>query len=524
MEHKFNLICDPWIPAVTLEGNPAVISLREALVNAPAYQRVSASLPHTSAAVMRLLLAVLHRVFGPEGPDEWEDLWVRRRFDAAALDAYFAAQAPRFELFSPERPFFQRRHPQLEEKPAQALLQVIGGGDTYTLFDHRLDSTRFVLSPADAALMLITAHSFGLAGLWHPQLKLNMTDAPCSRAIVFFVEGNDLFENLMFNLVAYNRGTPSYFAWKGTDDPPAWEMEDPYGDNRTVPNGYLDYLTWQNRKIYLIPEEQNGQTVVARVVIAPGLALSSEVRNPMHLYTISEGKKKANDSAVRVLRFTEGRALWRDSNALFARSHAAVDRPLALDWMRTLTVQGILPKRQLKISAYGMCTEPGKQKVYFYRGESFDFKNEILHNQELTAVLNTALDRAENLRQELWIVLNRLAEQVIALNSDREDDRKDGRKPDSKDVQGLIHHWNAEGLYWDRLETPFYRFLDRLPEDPQQALLEWNDALRAALRYAYSHTVDGLGLGLNALKAAAKTRGRLEYGLVKVLGPQPKEE
>jgi len=513
MKTLFNLIDEPFIPVKTVDQQNRVASIRDVLVNATQYQATSASLPHVNAAVLRLLLAILHRVFGPADIDAWEELWTKRTFDPDALDAYFEKVRPGFDLFSTRRPFYQQRHPQVEEKPAQALLQLIGGGDTFTLFDHHLDETTVLLSPSEAALLLITAQSFGLAGLCHPQLKLVYTDAPCSRAAVFFVEGNNLFETLMLNLVAYNPKEPMQFAWRGDDDPPAWEMEDPYHQERTLPDGYLDYLTWQNRRISLIAEERDGQTVVARITTAPGLVLNSEVRNPMHHYTRVPGKKDGEE-VIKVLRFSEGRALWRDSYALLDVNNHAIEAPRATVWVSELIGEKILPRRKIRLAAYGMCTEPGKQKVYFYRRDGFEFDNAILEAPALVGVLNTAIRHAEELRGELWKVLHQLAQEAISSVASQDVEKK----PNPKDVQNLMQHWDAEGLYWNRLEIAFYRFLSNLADDPGAALEDWNQALRAAARFAYIQTVQSLGDTPRALKAAARTGGRFGYALNKVLG------
>jgi CRISPR system Cascade subunit CasA len=516
MNHHFNLLYEPWIWVEGLDGRSYRVSLSELLLNAGNYRAVSAGLPHTNASVMRLLLAVLHRNFGPRTPEDWKEIWEHGAFDAFVLEQYFEQVFPAFDLFSETRPFYQCRHPLMEAKPAQTLLQIIGGGDTFTLFDHVMDDTPFSLTPADAALMLITAQAFGLAGLCHPQLKLVYTDAPCSRAAVFFVEGKTLFETLMFNLVRYNRATP--FSWLGPDDPPAWERDDPYLPERTRPQGYLDYLTWQNRKIMLIPSEQNGQTVVNQVVLAPGLSLSAELHNPMHHYSIDR-KKKGGDEKFKVLRITEGRALWRDSYALL-HEDKDVDAPFAIQWMSHLVNEGILPPRRLQLAAYGMSTEPGKQKVNFYRGDRFQIDDDLLRKPELVEKLGSALQHAEALRKELWFALLELAKLTITFTSDRDD----GRKPDPKDVQKLIDHWNAEGLYWSRLENGFTHFLDRLPEDPEAALQDWNQGLRTAALDAFHQTAAGLGDGLNAMKATAEAQRRLYSGIRYVLGPRPEEE
>jgi len=519
MKHQFDLVTQAWIPLVRLDGAAQAVSLREALVNAPAYRGVSANLPHSNAAVMRLLLAILKRVFGPPDADAWEVLWKAQTFDAGRLDAYFQSEGvrDRFDLFDARHPFMQQRHPLVNEKPAQDLLQLVGGGDTFTLFDHVMDATPFTLTPPEAALMLVTLQAFGLAGLCHPQHKLTYTDAPCSRAVIFFVEGKTLFETLMLNLTRYmpERSTPLK---KIVEDRPAWEADDPYLPERTRPLGELDGLTWPNRRVLLIPEERDGQSVVARITAAPGLVLGAEVRNPMVHYRIDQGKK-AGDETVKILRFSEGRALWRDSYTLLDMQNPNTEPPRALSWVNELMAEGILPARRLQLAAYGMCTEPGKAKVHFYRGEHFEFDDRILQDRSLAAHLNTALTRAEDLRRELWMLATRLATTIVSLNADLEG----GRKPDPKDVQNLVNHWDAEGLFWNRLELPFYTFLDRLPDAPEAALQAWDDELRAAFRSAYQRTANGLGESKNAFKAAALTQGMLNWAIKKVFPSQPQE-
>ncbi|NPV75788.1 MAG: type I-E CRISPR-associated protein Cse1/CasA [Anaerolineae bacterium] len=514
MNHHFNLLYESWIPVIDQDGVPCSISLRDALVNAQAYRSVSATLPHTNAAILRLLLAVLHRNFGTRDPLAWGEIWRKKQFDAAVLDAYFKKWEARFDLFAEEHPFYQQRHPKVEIKPIQTLLMQIGGGDTYTLFNHILDETTVLLTPAEAALGLITAQAFALAGLCHPQLKLFYTDAPCSRAIVFFVEGKTLFETLMFNLIRFNQSEP--FPQSAFEpDLPAWEMNDTYIPERNWPLGYLDYLTWQNRRIQLFPVEKDGRTMVASMTTAPGLAINAEIRNPMHHYRKGENNGTV-ENAVRVLRFNEERALWRDSHVLLDLRNQAIEPPRALKWMEELFSEGILPRRRLQIGAYGMCTEPGKAKVLFYQGERFEISDELLLNPNLVATLGTALAHAEALRSELGGTSRKLANLFLSFNANVEN----GHKPDPRDVENLIHHWNGEGLYWGSLETPFFLFLDRLPEDPEKALENWEQELRRAAWLAFNQIAVSLGDRQNALKAVAIARKRMAYGISKVLKTQ----
>jgi CRISPR system Cascade subunit CasA len=322
----------------------------------------------------------------------------------------------------------------------------------------------------------------------------------------------------MLNLVEYNRAVPIRWTPEYVDVP-AWEMDDPYLPQRTAPLGYLDYLTWQNRSIMLFPSLEGSETVVRQVTTAPGLVLSSEQRNPMHHYRID---KNANDNqpAFKVLRFTEGHALWRDSSALLNPVEKNVERPAPLNWAEKLKFEKILPDRRLTLTAYGMSTDPGKKKVFFYRGEQFEFPDELLTNQRLAITLDQALKQAENVRDQIWGAINHMA--ILLLSP--EADLNGGRKPDPNDAKRLISHWNTEGLYWAALELPFYRFLDQLPRQPETALNRWESEIhRAALR-AFDQTAILAGSSIRALKASAKAHQQLLAGLKRVLEPINQEE
>lgn len=515
MTYSYNLIDNAWIPVLDLEGRLRYVSIRELLVNSHQYRQLAASLPQTNAALFRLLLAILFRVFGPIDPARWKQLWQQQAFDAAALETYLQTWRQRFDLFDPQRPFFQRQNPDVEIKPANVLLFNTGGGNPETLFDHSIDDVPLRLKPEQVALALVTVQSFSLAGLCHPQLKLVYTDAPCSRAAVILLQGKTLFESLMLNLVEYNRMLP--IPWKG-QDLPAWEMVDPFED-RTLPHGYADYLTWQNRRVMLFPEQDGDQTIVAKVSMAPGLVMSAERRNPMHHYRIEE-KPQGNQSPYRVLRFTEGKALWRDSAALFASTEGKAERPVSLGWAEKLVAYKILPKRKLTLAAYGMSTDPGKSKVFFYSGDQFEFPNELLENPDLTNQLNLALERAEQARGVLWTAINFMAEIMLAPDSDQ----KNAHKADPNAVKQLLSHWNAEARYWRALELPFYQFLNDLPEQARAAYVHWVATLRHTAEKAFDETARLNGTTTVAFKASAKAKLILLSRLKRELDASSQEE
>ena len=107
MTVSFDLITQPWVPCVDGEGRPLELGLAETLARSHELRELEGESPLVTAALHRLLLAVLHRVFGPAGYESWRALWEAEQFDAAALDAYFDRWRDRFDLFHPTRPFYQ---------------------------------------------------------------------------------------------------------------------------------------------------------------------------------------------------------------------------------------------------------------------------------------------------------------------------------------------------------------------------------------------------------------------------------
>ncbi|MHC1771730.1 MAG: type I-E CRISPR-associated protein Cse1/CasA [Flexilinea sp.] len=268
----------------------------------------------------------------------------------------------------------------------------------------------------------------------------------------------------------------------------------------------------------LFPHLEIEKIVIGQVTSAPGLTLSGEQMNPMYLYRIDQ-KPSAKQSPYKVMRFTEGRALWRDSSAMLGSPHGKVVHPKSIDWVQGLITYGIIPKRRLEIAAFGMSTDPGKQKVFFYRGEQFVFPDQLMADEDLSSQLQEALDLAEMIRTQLWGAIAKLAGLFLSPDMDLEN----GRKPAKEDINRMIEHWNPEKIFWAALEIPFFHFLEALVIQPEEVMEQWKAELRSAGLKAFEQTVSLSGNDVKALKAAAKSRVQFFGGLKKVLEPKKEE-
>ena len=504
MNPTFDLLRFPWVPCIRADGATVELGLRDALVQAHELRELHGESPLVTAALCRLLLAVLHRVFGPATCDEWGALWAAGRWDAARLGAYLERWRHRFDLFDPERPFYQASDERVKPKSVVSLIHDVASGNNPTLFDHHTEAGGITLTPAQAARMLVASQAFGLAGL--SGLVQKFTDAPCAGGIIFLVQGETLFETLALNLVRYADDAPLP---RRPDDRPAWEMDDPFTTDRSLPRGYLDYLTWQNRRVLLLPETTTDGIVVRQVTIAPALRLERDILDPMKHY------RKDEKRGPLPLLFTEGKALWRDSAALFRLHDEGYQPPRAFQWLAELVDEDHLFQSQTRrCLALGMSKK--QAKVNFYRSERVPLPLMYLTNDALAEALDTALDMARRTASQLWGATRMLATFVLVPGSDQES----ARKPDPKDLAHLTQQWAVERRYWSRLEIPFYETMEALPEEREGALERWRDRLVRTAWRAFDQVTNNLGHDPRTLKAVVRARGQLVAGLSKAL-PTP---
>jgi CRISPR system Cascade subunit CasA len=517
MKLSFNLLNKRWIPCVQLDGKPTHMGIRRLLAQSHELREVAGPSPLITAAIYRLLLVILHRVFGPENRSAWGRLWQAKAWDMEPLDAYLEQWAHRFDLFDNERPFYQIADDRVRQKSVISMVPHLASGNNATLFDHSTEETGAALTPAQAAQALLVAQSFGLAGL--SGLSEKFTDAPCARGIYFLVQGHTLFETLTLNLIRYSgdveRPIPT-----GSADKPVWEMEDPFAGNRQVPLGYLDYLTWQNRRVLLKPEQDAQGIVVRQMTVAPGMRFDSNLvregvlSDPMNCY------RKDEKRGCLVLRFREGRSLWRDSSALFqvkrANNHVP---PYVFSWLSGLVGEHLEESQIFRFMALGMASK--QAKVDFYRQENMPLPLLYLEKPELVGQLGDALQIAEDVGRKLWGAAQRIAALLIPP-ADEEEGRLTPNK--KKDVKKLITQWGIERHYWGELEIHYYILLETLPEGRDQALIRWRKVLQDAAWSALAHAETLAGSSTNGLRAAVRGRDRLAYGLSQVFPPETEKE
>lgn len=499
MTYSFSLLDEPWIPCMDLEGNRREVGLREALADAHRLRAIECASPLETAAILRLMLAVLHRVFSSETVTEWSRRWRAGHWDAEELDAYFDLWADRFDLFHPEHPFYQQRDDRL---PPRTIAQLIPGIAASQWFNHQVDANVTSLTPAEAGRVLLAVQAFGPPGIRHPQLNLFFSGGPWLVGMVFFIAGGSLFETLALNWLRYAPGHPRPNLDKTPGDCPNWERDNPFTPERELPLGYLDYLTWPNRRILLLPEDSPDGVLVREVIDAPGLKLRGELQEPFKHYETSK-------QGLTFLYLNPAKALWRNAHALLGIRTEGRLTVQALSWLANLAMEGIVSEHtRYQLMAVGVVSK--QAKVDLARMERMSLPVDLLLQEDKVGVIKDLIEKSEEIRKTLWGTLYRLAEQLIAMEADQ----ADSRTPDPKDVRGLIAHWDVESLYWQSLEQPFMRLLDELAEGIDESLVKarWRKTLQQSVWSALEKAIAQVGESPKALKAAVLARNQLAAG------------
>lgn len=364
----FDLTREPWIPVLALDGTVTELSPVEVFSRADRLASVVGELPTQCFAIVRLLLAVLHRaVGGPANPSAWEELWHRDGLPVDDVTRYLAQWRHRFDLFSTETPFMQVAKLTTKAGEGSGLEKLIAdvpNGHPY--FTTRAGEALTRISPPEAARWLVHAHAFDPSGIKSGALGDDRVKGGKGYPIGvgwagnlggILMEGATLRDTLLLNLLPYassgmDWGTPA-------DDLPVWERpplsaarESSDDMPRRRPRGPADLYTWPSRRVRL----HRDSTGVSGVLIANGDPLephNKQTVEPMSAWRRSQAQeKKRGELLVYMPReHSVERAFWRGLAALIphtARSSQGETPskflpPNVLEWLDQLRYEEALP-------------------------------------------------------------------------------------------------------------------------------------------------------------------------------------
>lgn len=501
---QFDLRNEPWIPCATADG-VREMSLVDVLTEAHEIRELIGDSPPVTVALHRLLLAILHRVYrGPKDTDEWAGQYSKGKLDANKIAEYFDKFAGRFDLFNETYPFYQTTAVRDKVKDGAVIKLYFQDKANATLFDHTSLSSPKVLTAAEATRLLIMIQAFDTGGqITGDNGADSAKAAPLIQSAVALIRGETLFETLMFNLHRYCGEDAAPFEFDEEKDLPAWERDTPTIRGSRLPDGPVDLLTWQSRRVLLDPEQdENGNLIVRRSAALAGFSFPDGME--IHTKETMVGYRVDKKGKISRIRFDENRALWRNSHVLFDRTEQQGFRPKTLNWLAQLKWNAAVSKAYIPVEFLGINYDlKNTAKLVFSNHERFTLPSEFLTEKEPSQQLQICLQYSEVVGTALQEGLTKLITAVAQYA-----DKKRKEKPQAFPV--------LEN-YWSRMETRFHRLLGELPNKGDDEMTAWFRDTRRTAFDAFNRTVMSLTGSAAENKAAVAAEHAMQASLKKAI-------
>lgn len=536
---SFNLVREPWIPVALPDLTTEKWSLRDVLIRAHEAADFAIASPLTANAVMRYLLAILHRSYsGPKTEGEWLSIWKSKQFDGQRIADYLEEFESRFDLFHAEKPFAQVQtcSPTCQSKPGSkkgetllgelkpAMQMQVERSDNKTLSTHQRNDRPDSFTSAEAARMLLTQQAYALGG--GNSYPFRRAESPLIAGYTVTLTGENLFATLTLNLNHYVRGALRELPAGPEEEEPWWEREGSDPEPKeigTIPRGLTDLLTWRSRQILLVPDA-NGTVTHYYMQQWYKLPAGTPPDPFMSL-------RKLKDGRFIAAKFDEARALWRDSSALIEHEQADADqdrastrRPEIVDWYAQI-VNGEghgsgLPSTRLLVVGAGKSEGGGNFTAV--RSERLLIPRELLNNDNLAEHVRNAIQNAERTHSDLkhalgiyvWAYLSGASK--LDTGNKLPDRITVGNKGNVKreDFDRVVSTLNVSERYWAQLEGPFQSLLrDLVGEDSLSGLVSWYETLRNAAQQSLDDSVIGSGQDSRRMRAGILARQQLSARL-----------
>ena len=362
---EYNLLEERWVRVRGQDYTVQEVSLPDALLHAHEYRDLAGELPTQDAAMLRLLLAVLHTVFsrvdenGTPAPFEetddalirWEELYRLGRFPERPIRDYLEQWKDRFWLFHPTHPFWQV--PTLSNGIAFDGKKLNGeraeSGNKTPLFQNISKTECAVLTYAQAARWLIYQNGYDERG-GRPKAGNKPRHGVGWLGQIGFVavKGKNLYETLLRNMAF-----PTEQDALQEKQIPCWERECAKTEQSVeivMPKNQAELLTLQSRRILLKRSETVPGVIGYEVLGGDYWDGENAFGEQMTLWrrTSKENEKVTYEPQQHEM----GKQLWRELPSMLEPEGR---KPGVLIWNQKLQSLRILSeKEQIVISMVGI--------------------------------------------------------------------------------------------------------------------------------------------------------------------------
>ena len=327
----FDVLTEPWISVIDLQGNKRELGVLELLEQAPRLKEIADPVITYEYGIFRFLCTFLMDAYRPREWSDLEELYQSGKFDMRLIRDYVAVckeEGASFDLFDKERPFLQAGFDEKYDKKlvsVAALNIALPSGNNHVHFDHRLEEEQ-VMTCAEAAKGLCAINLFCTAGVRGYPSTVN--GAP---PIYFILDDKTLFGSLVYSMIAEDEaGNISY-----SDPPPVWRCKaEIVPQEKETDTSVLYGMMYPCRRILLKPEE-DGNIVKMFLSQGKNYVAYDAWRDPHVSYLLGEKGRVSLKSSME-------KEPWRNIISIMAQ------KDTALTFVRRIVEENLLDDIALK--------------------------------------------------------------------------------------------------------------------------------------------------------------------------------
>lgn len=460
-EKVFNLLHKEWVLVRKPDGEVEEVSLLDLFRNAPTFQGLAGELPTQDVAILRVLLAILHAVFGRydlegnfspisspgQALERWKSLWDKGEFPIGIIEKYLMHFEERFWLFHPEYPFYQV--PELVKATEYTSAKLNGelseSGNKIRLFPQRSGDEKKALLYPEASRWLIYVNSFDDTSAKPKQKGLPSPGVGwLGKLGLILAHGDNMFETLLLNLVLLKDGGNKLWG----EEEPVWETGLVKSDERTeitIPDNPSALLTLQSRRLHLVRE---GDFVTGYLLLGGDFfPKENSFAEQMTLWRV-DTQKISGPPEYHPKRHNPTRQLWRDFSALIGQDEAK-HCPGIVAWLARLKEEKLILRSHFLFQTAAVKYGDKDFFVDDVFDDSLSFNADLLTalGENWVSRIIAMIGKTEELALQVGYLARNLAK--AAGNSD-----------------GISQKQAAQEQAYFLLDTPFRRWLEEI--DPEQ--------------------------------------------------------
>ena len=394
MEASFSLLDEPWIRVSKQDGTIDTVSLKTLFQHAHEYRQLAGEMPAQDLAILRLLLAILLTVYSrydangemydwvdlndkmeplvddieylndlyEENDDiligTWATLYIKQRFSDVVIQ-YLEKHRDRFDLLSPEHPFYQvpvdvynanvdvKKRITPGSTSGEVVLKLLNrtvseSANSPAIFASKSGLAKNELTLPELARWIITYQSFcGTSdkSKADPKGKHNYLIGWPFTIHPIYIKGDSLFDTLMLNLTLTTANHTSLL------ERPVWEQDEAdYVAKRltdAMPDNTAELYTLWSRMLYLRHDADGWHLFSAKL---PAPDVSDSKLEPMTTWRYSS--KNKTYFAPHLTNNDRQQGMWPNFGA-YVPTKDTEYAPGVVTWARTLQQARILPRHKM---------------------------------------------------------------------------------------------------------------------------------------------------------------------------------